>query len=92
MEWLSHSLAGRDHGGLGENDWCQVGHGVEGLWQFLDLLLPLEWVNLLLDLDCPPEVSSLSCSADSAPMAQLRVNGSVKCNGHGSTSGFLKMA
>ena len=53
MEWLSHSSAGRDHGGLGESDWCQLRHGGEGFGSSLTYSFPwngsisLTWIVLL---------------------------------------------
>ena len=34
MEWLSHSLVEWDCGGLGEGNWCQLGHWEEGLYSY----------------------------------------------------------
>ena len=67
MEWQSHSSVGQDCGGLGEGDRCWLGYWGEGLWHCLDLCLPLKSEHHPLKLDCPAEVSSLSCLADSAP-------------------------
>ena len=91
-EQLSHSSVGQDHGGLGEGDWHWLGNGGQGLWHHLNLFLPLEWVCLFLNQDHPTDVSSLSCLVNSAPKAWLRGIWSVKWNGHGSISSFLKRA
>ena len=66
IEYLSHSLAGWDFGGLGEGDWHLLGHWGKGVWCHLDLSLPLEW-ECLLDSYCPTGVSSFSCLATSIP-------------------------
>ena len=75
MERLSHSSAGQDHGGLGEGAWCWLGSGGKGLWCCLNLVIPLEWVCLLLEPDHPAEGSSLSHLVDSVPKAWLQRSG-----------------
>ena len=88
MEQLSCLSAGWDHGGLGEGNWHWLGHGGEGIWYHLKLFLPLEWVCLLLDLDHPTEIPSLSHLVDSAPKDWLRGIRPMKRNSHGSISDF----
>ena len=85
---LNQSLAGWDCGGLGEGDWCLLGHWGEGLWQCLDL--SLLWEGHLLDPTGPVEWSSLSHLTDSAPKAQLRGNQPMRWNGCGSISCLLQ--
>ena len=52
MEWWSHSSRW-DHGGLGEEDWHQLGYEGEGHGHCLNPLLPVEWVLLLPNQEHP---------------------------------------
>ena len=75
IEWLSCSVTGQDHGGLGEGDWCLLGHWGMGLSCHLDLSLPLEQ-ECLLTSDFPVGVSSFSHLATSVPYVRWEGTGS----------------
>ena len=66
-EQLSQSSAGCDQGGLGEGNWCLLGHWGEGLWFHFDLSLHGELEHHLLNADHPAEESSLGSLAKSTP-------------------------